>query len=97
MHEPEFIEGRLADRMNAETADREAKHSRWHYRLLFDENVGWDWIEKQVEDVSSDIGVRLEPYKIGPDREHTAIVVEVRELQRREGIDDLQNSLDQFS
>jgi hypothetical protein len=75
--------------------DTETKNNRWHYRLVFDENIGWDWFEKQVDKASRETGHALEPYKFGP--ANSFMVAEVREVERREGIDQNQNSLDEFS
>lgn len=95
MASSEFIESKLVNRTNAMLCDTEAKNNRWHYRLVFDENIGWDWFEKQVDKASRETGHALEPYKFGP--ANSFMVAEVREVKRREGIDQNQNSLDEFS
>lgn len=95
MTDPDFIESKLSIQTNAMTSDREAKNNRWHYRLVFDENIGWDWFDTQVDKVSVEVGCALEPYKMGP--ANSFMVVEVRELQRREGIDSDQQGLDAFA
>lgn len=95
MVDSEFIESRLVNRTNAMLSDTEAKNNRWHYRLIFDENIRADWFEQQVEKVARETGRSLEPYKFGP--ANSFIVAEVREVERREGIDEGQNSLNDFS
>lgn len=91
----DYIQTTLVNLTNAMTASSEAKNNRWHYRLVFDEIIGWDWIEEQIKKASENVEPTLEPYKLGPAQ--SFIVVEVREVERREGIDNDQNSLDKFS
>lgn len=97
MTDPDFIESKLSIQTNAVASDRNVNNNRWHYRLLFDENIGWDWLVAQVDKVSAQATCPLEAYKIGPVEDTVGrMVVEVRELQRREGIDDGQYGLDSF-
>lgn len=95
MADSEFIESKLVNRTNAMFCDTEAKNNRWHYRLFFDENIGFDWFEKQVEKACRETGHALELYKFGP--ANSFVFAEVREVERREGIDDDQNLLDDFA
>lgn len=94
MTTPEFIQTKLTNLTNAMTSEVEAKNNRYHYSLYFDERLGWDWVEAQVEKVSAEVEVVLEPYKIGP--ANSFMEVEVREVGRREGIDSNQQGLDSF-
>lgn len=97
MTDPYFIESKLSILTNAAASDRNVKNNRWYYRLLFDENIGWDWLVAQVDKVSAQATCPLETYKVGPVEDTVGrMVVEVRELQRREGIDDGQYGLDSF-
>lgn len=94
MTDPNLIESKLCSTTNAMLVDREAKNNRFHYRLIFDENIGWDWFKKQVSKVQREVGTKIEPYKMGP--ANSFMVLEVRELERREGIDDNQADLTKF-
>jgi hypothetical protein len=94
MTDPNLIESKLCSTTNAMLVDRETKNNRFHYRLIFDENIGWDWFEKQVSKVQVELGVKIEPYKMEPANSFMAL--EVRELERREGIDESQSDLAEF-
>lgn len=97
MTSPEFIQTKLTNLTNAMTSDAEVENNRYLYQLVFDENIGWEWLEKQVEKASAEVEPTLEPYKLGPVEEAIGVmVVEVREVERREGIDDNQQCLDEF-
>jgi hypothetical protein len=97
MTDPDFIESKLSIQTNAVASERTVKNNRLYYRLVFDENLGWDWLVAQVDKVSAQATCVLEVYKFGPVEDAVGVmVVEVRELQRREGIDDGQRGLDSF-
>ena len=95
MKSPKIIQVRLINRTNAECSHSEVKNNRYHYHLRFEEDIGWDWLEAQVAKAARDVDMQLELYKIHPSgmRDYE---VEVREVRRRKGIDDNQNSLDAF-
>lgn len=91
-----FIQSKLEARTNAQGSWHETKNNRFHYNLVFDESIGWDWIEQQVEQkVAGETDTELEMWELHP---HDAgqWCVEVREVARREGIDDSQQGLDEF-
>ncbi len=94
MSSPELIQTKLTNLTNAMTSEVEAKNNRYYYSLYFDERLGWDWVEAQVDKASAEVEVVLEPYKVGP--ANSFVEVEVRELQRREGIDSNQRGLESF-
>lgn len=91
----DFIRANLVNYTNAECSEDEVKNNRYHYLLKFEEDVGWDWIYSQVRKCSSKVEVPLEPYKIRPSGVNS-FEVEVREVERREGIDDGQHGLTDF-
>jgi hypothetical protein len=96
MKSPQFIRATLVNRTNADCSEKEVKNNRYHYHLRFDESIGWDWLETQVSKAQTDTETSLELWEIHPSG-MADFEVEVREVQRREGIDDGQNSLDDFS
>lgn len=95
MSSKEFIESKLVNRTNARFCDTRVENNRYHYRLMFDESIGWDWFERQVDKASGETGHLLEPYKFG--LEDGFMFAEVWEVERREGIDDNQKSLDDIT
>lgn len=95
MNSPQFIRAKLVNRTNAECSGRRAENNRYHYTLKFEESIGVDWLEEQVSKASAETDTSLELYKIRPSGMH-AFEIEVRELARREGIDDSQVGLDSF-
>lgn len=95
MESPQFIRAQLVSRTNADCSDQEAKNNRYHYALRFEQSIGWDWLYQQVSKCSAELDASLELYKIRPSG-MADFEVEVREVQRREGIDDSQIGLDSF-
>jgi hypothetical protein len=95
MKSPEFIRAKLVNRTNADCSSHEAKNNRYHYQLRFEESIGFDLLETQVNKCSHNIGIQLELWKIRPSGV-SDFEVEVREVSRREGIDDGQRGLDSF-
>lgn len=91
----EFIRSRLVNFTNASCSDDDVKDSRYHYYLKFNESVGFDWIEKQITKCSSEVGRSMELYKIRPSGIHS-FEIEVRELERRNQIDENQNYLGEY-
>ena len=59
------------------------------------DNIGWDWTSAQVDKCSAEIGISLELWKVKPSGVGD-FEIEVREVARREGIDDSQAGLDSF-
>jgi hypothetical protein len=95
MKSAEFIQAKLENRLTADCSSKEVKNNRYHYSLRFDENIGWDWTSAQVDKCSAEIGVSLELWKVRPSGVGD-FEIEVREVARREGIDDSQAGLDSF-
>lgn len=95
MESPEFIRAKLVNRTNADCSSQEVKNSRYHYSLRFEESIGWDWLYQQIDKTSFEMDASLELWKIRPSGV-ADFEVEVREIDRREGIDDSQAGLDSF-
>lgn len=91
----EFIRAKLENRLQAACSTSAVKNNRIHYFLRFDEAIGFDWVHAQVKKASAEIGTPLEMWKIRPSGMKD-FEVEVREIERREGIDDSQRGLDSF-
>jgi hypothetical protein len=91
----QHIQTRLHNQTEADDSEIFVDHSRYHYRLLFEKNVGWDWLTSQVYKVDARVDVDVELYKIAP--AGTAFAAIVREVDRRANIDDSQESLFDFS
>lgn len=90
------VRAKLARRTDAVCSEEEVKNNKVHYRLKFEGNIGWDWVEEQVRKTSEDVKIPLELWKI-----YTSGVasfeIEVRELIRRENVtDDEQKALESF-
>jgi len=96
MKSPEFIRATLVNRTTADCSEQEVKNNRYHYLLRFEEAVGWDWLYTQVNKAATETETDLELWKIRPSGVND-FEIEVREVARREAIDDNQNSLDSFS
>ncbi len=96
MESPEFIRANLVSRTNADCSDDTVKNNRYHYFLRFEQAIGWDWLNQQVAKCSAEMDVSLELWKIRPSGVQD-FEIEVREIARREGIDDSQQGLDKFS
>lgn len=96
MPDPDYIETKLSLYTEATLSDHEVRDNRYYYLLGFDTDIGFDWLEQQVSKAAGKVGVDLDIYEVGPVEDAPAFVVEVRELQRREGIDDGQRGLDEF-
>lgn len=96
MTSKEFIRAKLVNRTNADCSTVEVKNNRYHYMLKFEQSIGWDWLQSQVEKATHDTDTSLELWEIHPSGVAN-FEVEVRELARREDIDDQQDSLDSFS
>lgn len=95
MKSPEFLRAALVNRTNADCSEQEVKNNRYHYHLRFEQSIGWDWLETQVSKVQGETDTRLELWEIHPSGV-SDFSVEVREVQRREGIDDDQRGLNEF-
>lgn len=96
MKSPQFIRATLVNRTNADCSKHEVKNNRYHYHLRFEKSIGWDWLETQVTKASNDTETSLELWEIHPSGV-SDFAIEVREVARREGIDEQQNSLDDFA
>lgn len=95
MESSQFVRAKLVNRTNSSCSSKEAKNNRWHYSLRFDEDIGWDWLQHQINKCSAELDVTLELWKIKPSGV-SDFEVEVREIDRREGIDESQKGLDSF-
>ena len=95
MKSPEFIQTKLEARANASRSSFEVKHNRYHYSLVFTESIGVSWLYAQVQKASAETETPLELWEVHPGSDAT-FEAEVRETNRREGIDDNQNSLSSF-
>jgi len=91
----EFIRAKLVNRTNADCSSTEAKNNRWHYFLKFEKDIGWDWLHAQIGKACSELDVQIEVWKIRPSGV-ADFEIEVREVERREGIDNSQHDLSSF-
>lgn len=92
MNDPNHVRTRLHTFCEADSSTKYVKHNRYYYVLVFENNVGWTWIESQVQQAAAETNVSLEPYRVcTSDKGETH--VEVRETNRRANIDDDQGSL----
>lgn len=97
MKSSQFIRAKLVSRTNADCSSSEVRNNRYHYYLRFDdESIGWDWLDTQISKAQADTDTDLELYKIRPSGVQS-FEVEVREVERRQGIDSSQNELTDFS
>lgn len=92
---PQFIRATLSNRTNADCSDQKVKNNRYHYFLRFEQSIGWDWLYGQVKKSQRELDVSLELWEIHPSGVND-FEVEVREVDRREGIDDNQRGLSDF-
>lgn len=93
----QYIESKISSRTNALDSDVKAKNNRYHYFLEFNESIGWDWMKEQARKTNSEIRTEIELYKIRPHvYKSGSLIVEVRETERREGIDEKQRGLSDF-
>lgn len=88
----QFVRAKLTNRTNADCSNVEAKNSRWHYFLRFEQSIGWDWLYGQVQKASSELDVNVELWEIHPSGVND-FEIEVREVERRQGIDGDQRGL----
>lgn len=95
MKSPQFIRAKLANRTNADCSEQEVKNNRYHYFLKFDQSIGWDWLYSQIKKAEAELGVSLELWEIHPSGMND-FEIEVREVERREGIDTAQRGLDSY-
>jgi len=92
---PQFIRAKLSNRTNADCSEQKIKNNRYHYFLRFDESIGWDWLYGQVQKSARELERDLELWEIHPSGVND-FEIEVREVNRREGIDDNQHGLTDF-
>jgi hypothetical protein len=96
MTTPELIRSTLVNLTNAACSEQKAKNNRWHYRLRFEESIGVDWLYEQVRKTSLECDRKLEVYEIHPSGVGD-FEIEIRELERREGIDANQRDFSEFT
>lgn len=87
-----YIRSKLVNYLEADCSDENVKNNRVHYRLRFESDRGWAWMEKQVDKLNRDLSVTLELYEICPSGVND-YEIDVREIERREGVDDDQIGL----
>lgn len=96
MKSPEVVRAKLSTRTEADCSDHDIENNKIHYYLKFETDIGWDWLYSQVSKTSNDVDIELELWKIKPSGVH-AFEVEVRELIRRENVnDEEQHGLSEF-
>jgi hypothetical protein len=95
MKSPQFIRAKLSNQTNADCSREKVKNNRIHYLLKFEEDIGWDWLYTQVKKTTDKTETELELWKIRPSGV-SDFEVEVREVDRREGIDNSQRGLTEF-
>jgi hypothetical protein len=92
----EYIRAQLSNRLNADCSHTEAKNNRWHYYLKITESIGWDWTYSQVMKADAAMERDIEMWKMHPSGMNS-FEIEVREVNRREGIDEDQQGLTDFT
>jgi len=90
-----FIRAKLVNRTNADCSDDTVKNNRYYYQLRFEQSIGFDWLQTQVNKTSAETDTALELWKINPSGVNE-FEVEVREVGRRADIDSSQHSLKAF-
>lgn len=95
MSSPEFVRAKLVSRTNAACSSQEVKNNRVHYYLRFEKSIGWDWLQAQVDKTSHELSLPLEVWEIHPSGVND-YEIEVREVDRRPGIDGNQRDLKDF-
>lgn len=95
MNSPQNVRAVLVNITNADCSKHEAKNNRYHYYLKFEQSIGFDWLSTQITKVNNEVDPRLEMWEIHPSGLND-FEVELREVARREGIDDGQIGLDEF-
>lgn len=91
----QFIRSKLVNYTEADCSHEEIDNSRVHYHLKFEKSIGWSWTYSQVSKLSNELNVNLELWKIRPSGV-SDFEVDVREIERRENIDDNQSGLADF-
>lgn len=91
----EFVHTKLVNRTNATDSRVIAKNNRWHYFLVFDESIGWDWVYGQIQKANQELDLSIEQWEIHPSS-NGSFEIEIREVERREGIDTSQKGLTAF-
>lgn len=95
MKSPQFVRAKLTNRTNADCSEREVKNNRCHYFFKFEKSIGFDWIKSQVAKAEHELDMELELWEIHPSGMKD-FEVEIREVARRENIDDSQMGLSEF-
>lgn len=95
MNSPQFVRAKISNRVTADCSRQQVKNNRYHYLFKFEEDIGWDWLYTQIQKANREFDVEVELWKIRPSGV-SDFEVEVREVERREGIDDSQAGLTEF-
>jgi hypothetical protein len=90
-----FVRSKLVNYTEADCSDENVENNRVHYRLRFTTEIGFSWLQSQVSKLNHKLDVTLELWEIHPSGVND-FEVDVREIERREGIDDSQHGLDDF-
>lgn len=90
-----FIRAKLVNYTEADCSHEDVENNRVHYYLRFENAVGWSWLYGQVKKLNRELEVDLELWKIHPSGVND-YEIDVREIDRRAGIDDSQRGLTEF-
>lgn len=92
---PSYIQNKLHNQTQATNSQKFTDKRRVRYRLYFEKDIGFDWLEAQVGKVSEKTGVDLELYElISVGSPYSCVAI--REVDKRKAKDDAQNSLRDF-
>lgn len=91
----QFVRSKLVNYTEADCSQEEVKNNRVHYHLRFENSIGWTWLYSQVQKLNAELSVNIEIWKIRPSGMQD-FEIDVREIERRENIDDNQSGLRDF-
>lgn len=92
----QFIRAKLVNYTEAVCSEEHIENNRVHYYLRFETDIGWTWLQSQVCKLNKELGIDLEIWKIHPSGVND-FEIDVREIERREGIDEDQHGLTDFA
>lgn len=91
----EYLQTKIHNQLQADESHVIVKNNRYYYVLTFSDSIGFDWLEAQVRKVAAKVQVDIELYELEPSFDGYFTVV-IREVDRRESIDNRQNSLTDY-
>lgn len=91
----QFVRSKLVNYTEADCSEQTVENNRVHYRLLFTNKIGWSWVYGQVKKLDAQLDVNIELWEICPSGVND-FELDIREIERREGIDDDQRGLSDF-